>query len=302
MAAGLLRAVSRLLDLSVLPVEPLLRFLSMCCLSLLAMLITLQQELPAETNHKRYVCPVSATLYWCLEIISPWSEILPFAWQFTKLDLKHLQGGNLGSLCVGIEHHSTSSSNGSAVDAGWRSEWGRVASARTDPVNAAAACTASQPAAGQFHSATRDHTTPHGKHSLDIERCLYSLERDIMYVFTSNGGCSTWFLSACVLQKYSRGATREQWLTDLLYYYSVTMAHGSSARRGNLGLRDMYWPSGMVCSSVYSHQHLTVTWTSWAGQKSSVAIKIRILNPKNLQAETVWSSVFFTLSNFELWW
>lgn len=55
MAAGLLRAVSRLLDLSVLPIEPVLRFLSQCCLSLLALLITLQQELPAETNHKRCV-------------------------------------------------------------------------------------------------------------------------------------------------------------------------------------------------------------------------------------------------------
>lgn len=47
-------------------------------------------------------------------------------------------------------------------------------------------------------------------------------------------------LSACVFQRYSRGATREQWLTDLLYYYSVTMTHSSSARRGNLGLRDVY--------------------------------------------------------------
>lgn len=55
MAAGLLRAVARLLDLSVLPIEPVVRFLSQCCLSLLALLITLQQELPAETNHKRYV-------------------------------------------------------------------------------------------------------------------------------------------------------------------------------------------------------------------------------------------------------
>lgn len=47
-------------------------------------------------------------------------------------------------------------------------------------------------------------------------------------------------LSACVFQRYSRGATREQWLTDLLYYYSVTMTHSSSARRGNIGLRDIY--------------------------------------------------------------
>ncbi len=55
MAAGLLRAVSRLLDLSVLPIEPVLRFLSQCCLSLLSLLITLQTELPVETNHKRCV-------------------------------------------------------------------------------------------------------------------------------------------------------------------------------------------------------------------------------------------------------
>lgn len=47
-------------------------------------------------------------------------------------------------------------------------------------------------------------------------------------------------LCMCVFQRYSRGATREQWLTDLLYYYSVTVAHSSSARRGNLGLRDIF--------------------------------------------------------------
>lgn len=53
MAAGLLRAVSRLLDVSVLPSEPTLRFLSHCCLSLLALLITLQTDSPTETDHKR---------------------------------------------------------------------------------------------------------------------------------------------------------------------------------------------------------------------------------------------------------
>lgn len=47
----------------------------------------------------------------------------------------------------------------------------------------------------------------------------------------------------CWFQRFSRGGTRQQWLTDLLYYYSVAMAHSSSARRGNLGLRDMYWRS-----------------------------------------------------------
>lgn len=47
---------------------------------------------------------------------------------------------------------------------------------------------------------------------------------------------------ACVrvFQRYYRGASRQQWLTDLLYYYSVTVAHSSSSRQGNLGLRDMY--------------------------------------------------------------
>lgn len=56
MAAGLLKVVSRLADPSILPSEPMLRFLSHCCCSLLALFITLQQELPEETNHKRCVC------------------------------------------------------------------------------------------------------------------------------------------------------------------------------------------------------------------------------------------------------
>lgn len=43
-----------------------------------------------------------------------------------------------------------------------------------------------------------------------------------------------------VFQRYYRGASRQQWLTDLLYYYSVTVAHSSSSRQGNLGLRDMF--------------------------------------------------------------
>ncbi|CAG11931.1 unnamed protein product, partial [Tetraodon nigroviridis] len=54
MAAGLLKAVSRLVEPSVPPTEPTLRFLSHCCFSLLAQLVTLQQP-PEETNHKRCV-------------------------------------------------------------------------------------------------------------------------------------------------------------------------------------------------------------------------------------------------------
>uniref|UniRef100_A0A4W5PTK5 TEX10-like TPR repeats domain-containing protein n=1 Tax=Hucho hucho TaxID=62062 RepID=A0A4W5PTK5_9TELE len=38
------------------------------------------------------------------------------------------------------------------------------------------------------------------------------------------------------LTRYCRGESKEQWMTDLLYCYSVTMA----SHRGNLGLRDIY--------------------------------------------------------------
>lgn len=55
MAASLLKVVSRLIDLSVLPIEHLLRFLSQCCLSLLALCITLQQEARADAKYKRFV-------------------------------------------------------------------------------------------------------------------------------------------------------------------------------------------------------------------------------------------------------
>lgn len=68
MAAGLLRAVSRLLDLSILPLEPVLRFLSQCCLSLLGLLVSVQQEAATENNHKRCVCMTEiylSDLCWC---------------------------------------------------------------------------------------------------------------------------------------------------------------------------------------------------------------------------------------------
>lgn len=56
-----------------------------------------------------------------------------------------------------------------------------------------------------------------------------------------------WLL--CVFQRCYRGATRQQWVTDLLYYYSVTVAHGSSSRQGNLGLwvmRRSPWSAHLV--------------------------------------------------------
>lgn len=71
----------------------------------------------------------------------------------------------MGRLCVSAEHRSSPAANGPAVDACWRCERGRTAPARTDPDDAAAACAAPQPAAGQRHSAPRDHSKPHGKHS-----------------------------------------------------------------------------------------------------------------------------------------
>ncbi|KAF3839789.1 hypothetical protein F7725_018506 [Dissostichus mawsoni] len=163
MAAGLLRAVSRLLDLSVLPIEPVLRFLSQCCLSLMALLISLEQELPAETNHKR-----EAIWGACVSALSSVPRLLRMV-----LQLMHV--GDLSEEEL--------------------------------------------PQLGQILSMLLQHTPIHNQLLANA-----ALLQDIIQQLT----------------RYSRGATREQWLTDLLYCYSVTVAHGSSARRGNLGLRDMY--------------------------------------------------------------
>lgn len=163
MAAGLLRAVSRLLDLSVLPIEPVLRFLSQCCLSLLALLITLQQELPAETNHKR-----EAIWGACVSALSTVPRLL-------RMVLQLLRVGNLSEEEL--------------------------------------------PRLGQILSMLLQHAPLHNQ-------------------LLANGALLQEIIQH--LTRYSRGATREQWLTDLLYCYSVTVAHSSSARRGNLGLRDMY--------------------------------------------------------------
>ncbi|KAF1387890.1 hypothetical protein PFLUV_G00084620 [Perca fluviatilis] len=163
MAAGLLRAVSRLLDLSVLPIEPVLRFLSLCCLSLLALLITLEQELPAETNHKR-----EAIWSACVSALSTVPRLL-------RMVLQLMRVGDLSEEEL--------------------------------------------PQLGQILSMLLQHTPLHSQLLANT-----ALLQEIIQHLT----------------RYSRGATREQWLTDLLYCYSVTVAHGSSARRGNLSLRDMY--------------------------------------------------------------
>lgn len=159
LAAVLLKAVSRLLDLSVLPIESVLRFLSQCCLSLLALLITLQPELPAETNHKR-----EAIWSACVSALSTVPRLLRTVLQLFRV-------GDLNEEEL--------------------------------------------PQLGQILSMLLQHTPLHNQ-------------------LLANAGLLQEIIQH--LTRYSRGATREQWLTDLLYCYSVTVAHSSSARRGNLGL------------------------------------------------------------------
>ncbi|XP_029360486.1 testis-expressed protein 10 homolog [Echeneis naucrates] len=163
MAAGLLRAVSRLLDLSVLPIEPVLRFLSQCCLSLLALLITLQQEAPTETNHKR-----EAIWGACILALSTVPRLL-------RMVLQLLRVGDLSEEEL--------------------------------------------PQLGQVLSMLLQHTPLHNQLLANT-----ALLQEIIQHLT----------------RYSRTATREQWLTDLLYCYSLTVSHGSSSHRGNMGLQDMY--------------------------------------------------------------
>ncbi|MEQ2294672.1 hypothetical protein AMECASPLE_006324 [Ameca splendens] len=163
MAAGLLRAVSRLLDLSTLPVEQVLRFLSQCCLSLLVLLVFLQQHAPMETNHKR-------------EAI--WSSCVTALSSIPRLLRIVLQSMHVGDL--------------SAEEL---------------------------PQFGQILSMLLQHTPLHNQllaNAVLLQELIQNLTR------------------------YSRGAPREQWLTDLLYCYSITVAHGSSAHRGSMTLRDMY--------------------------------------------------------------
>uniref|UniRef100_A0A3Q4H501 Testis expressed 10 n=1 Tax=Neolamprologus brichardi TaxID=32507 RepID=A0A3Q4H501_NEOBR len=151
MAAGLLRAVSRLLDLSVLPLEPVLRFLSQCCLSLLSLLLTLEAIWGA-----------------CVTALSSIPRLL-------RVVLQSLRVANLNEEEL--------------------------------------------PQLGQILSMLLQHTSLHSQLLANT-----TLLQEILQHLT----------------RFSRGATREQWLTDLLYCYSVTVAHGSSAHRGNLGLRDIY--------------------------------------------------------------
>nr|XP_046159361.1 testis-expressed protein 10 homolog [Oncorhynchus gorbuscha]XP_046159362.1 testis-expressed protein 10 homolog [Oncorhynchus gorbuscha] len=159
MAAGLLRAVARLLDLSFLPSEPLLRFLSRCCLSLLSLLLTLQQDTASENNHKR-----EAVWGACVAVLSSIPRLL-------RLVLQSLRVRDL--------------------------------------------CEEELPQLAQILSLLLQHTALRN-HMLANATLLQHIIQD--------------------LTRYCRGEAKEQWMTDLLYCYSVTMA----THRGNLGLRDIY--------------------------------------------------------------
>lgn len=161
-AAGLLKAVSRLIDLSVVPSEPVLRFLSQCCLSLLALLITLQQETP-ETNQKR-----EAIWGACVSALSTIPRLLRIVLQLLRVgDLTEEELPHLGQVLSMLLQHSP------------------------------------------LHNQLLANS---------------ALIHDIIQQLT----------------RYSRGGTREQWMTDLLYCYTVTVAHSSSVHRGSVGVRDMY--------------------------------------------------------------
>lgn len=160
--AGLLKALSRLIDLSVPPNEAVLRFLSQCCLSLLSLLITLQQETP-ETNQKR-----EAIWGACVSGLSTIPRLL-------RIVLQLLRVGDLTEEEL--------------------------------------------PHLGQLLSMLLQHTPLHNQLLANS-----ALIQDIIQQLT----------------RYSRGGTREQWMTDLLYCYTVTVAHGSSVHRGSVGVRDMY--------------------------------------------------------------
>ncbi|XP_008321254.1 testis-expressed protein 10 homolog isoform X2 [Cynoglossus semilaevis] len=161
MAAGLLRAMSRLLDSSMVPIEPVLCFLSYCCLSLMSHLLTFHQESPAETNHKK-------------EVI--WGACVVALSNVPRLLRMVLQG------CLDLSDEEL-------------------------------------PHLGQILLMLLQHTPLHNQLMANAP-----LLQEIIQHITS---CS-------------RSVTREQWLTDLLYCYSLTVAQGSSAHRGNIGLQKMY--------------------------------------------------------------
>lgn len=84
---------------------------------------------------------------------------------FEILFLSRLQGGHLEFLCDGTQQRSPPAADRSAVDARGRPRLGGAAAARPDPLHAAAARAAAQPADGQRRAAARSHPESDGKHS-----------------------------------------------------------------------------------------------------------------------------------------
>uniref|UniRef100_A0A674DYL1 Testis expressed 10 n=1 Tax=Salmo trutta TaxID=8032 RepID=A0A674DYL1_SALTR len=155
MAAGLLRAVARLLDLSFLPSEPLLRFLSRCCLIMLSL-----------------YCVQPFSLSPCREAV--WGACVAALSSIPRLLRLVLQSLRVRDLCE-----------------------------------------EELPQLAQILSLLLQHTALRN-HMLANATLLQHIIQD--------------------LTRYCRGESKEQWMTDLLYCYSVTMA----THRGNLGLRDIY--------------------------------------------------------------
>ncbi|XP_019747674.1 testis-expressed protein 10 homolog isoform X2 [Hippocampus comes] len=161
MAAGLLKAVSRLMDLSLLPIEPVLRLLSRCCLSLLTLLVTQQQQQQQQQDQHKW----EAIWGVCVASLGTVPRLLRMVLQLRVADLSQEELPQLGQILYMLMQHTP------------------------------------------LHNQLIANT---------------SLLQELIQHLT----------------RYSRGATREQWLTDLLYSYSVTVAHGTSSQRGNL--RDVY--------------------------------------------------------------
>ncbi|XP_048880364.1 testis-expressed protein 10 homolog isoform X1 [Brienomyrus brachyistius] len=160
-AAGLLRAVSRLLDPSLLPSDTLLRFLSDCCLSLLTLLLSLErQPVALDSTQKRETV-------WgaCLGALSSVPRLL-------RLVLQSLHVSDL--------------------------------------------CEEKLPLLAQMLSLMLQHV---------------QLRNQML----ANAGLLQHIIQD-LTQRYCRSETREQWLTDLLYCYSVTL----SVHRGGLGLQEVY--------------------------------------------------------------
>ncbi|XP_066546986.1 testis-expressed protein 10 homolog [Amia ocellicauda] len=160
-AAAVLRCVSRLLDLSVLPSEGLLRFLSSCCLSLLTLLLSLDHELSAQDSAQKR----EAVWGTCLGALGSVPRLL-------RLVLQGL----------------------------------RVLELSEEEL----------PLAAQLLALLLQHSQLRN-HMLANSTLLQHIIQD--------------------LTRRCRGEAREQWLTDLLYCYSVTM---STQHRGAVGLQDMY--------------------------------------------------------------